>query len=358
MSMKSKSINIVEFRKKLLVWYHHHKRPLPFRKTKDPYKIWLSEIMLQQTTMSAVLSYYKRFTKKYPDILSVARAPEQELLTIWQGLGYYSRIKNFQKACRQVIDNFGGKIPQTFQELITLKGIGAYTASAISSICFDEPNAVVDGNVKRVLARIYHYKKDIDSKEAKKFFLTKASALLDPNHPGDFNEAMMDLGATLCQPQQAQCLICPVRTFCLASQKNPLAVPVKKKMVYLPVQYAALIITDHEKILLKKPSQKNLIANMWELPCDYASLQMNPEETWQTLFEQKKDFFKLKKAGKINHAITNKKISTDVYSCLLTERQLTKLERNDFKLIHRKDMDKIPINTLSKKILVKYFSSL
>lgn len=349
-------INKTSFRKSLLTWYQKNHRDLPFRKTKDPYKIWLSEIMLQQTTVVTVIDYYNRFTKKYPDLESVANASEEELLHIWQGLGYYSRIRNFQTACQQVVKDFDGKIPEKFLELKKLKGIGDYTAAAVSSICFDEKNAVVDGNVKRVLSRILRFTKDINSSEAKKYFDSESSQLLDPKNPGDFNQAMMELGATVCTPTNPKCLVCPVKRFCLSAGENPMNIPQKKKMTYVSTRYAALVLHSAKKVLLKTPDASSLIANMWELPSHYDQKKM-PSHTWKQNFSYPFNVDKAIKTGAVKHAITNKRINMDIYSYSILSTQLTKFERDGFKFLDFNEIENIPLNTLSKKVLRSFFKT-
>lgn len=338
-----------KFRKKLLSWYDQNKRDLPFRRTKDPYKIWLSEIMLQQTTMSAVLPYYERFVKKHPTVESVAKTKEQNLLTLWQGLGYYSRIRHFQKACQQILREFSGKVPRTYKELKSLQGIGDYTAAAISSICFDEPHAVVDGNVKRVLSRIFDYQVDIKSKEADEFFKKTTKNLLNLERPGDHNQAMMELGATICRPKKPLCLLCPVQKLCLAQKSNPEALPIKSKTNFIDVTYHSLIIQADHKLLLRKPAEKNLIKNMWELP----SLYDVKKSSWQKLVSPKIQAKKLQKVGKIKHSITNKKITTLVY-----EHPKIELKKSDFVYVEIKALDQLAINTLSRKIIKNHFKNI
>ena len=334
------------FRKALLSWYNCHHRRLPFRETKDPYPVWLSEIMLQQTTMNAVLPYYERFLKTFPNLKTVANAKEQDLLKIWQGLGYYSRIRNFQEGCKQVLKKYNGNIPQTASELKKLKGIGDYTAAAIASICFGERQAAIDGNVKRVLSRVFYYNKNQDSIEANAFFKKTANALLDPKHPGDFNQAMMETGATICRPKKPMCLICPLQKFCIAKTKDPETLPIKKKQHFVDVDYHALLLEKNGKLLLKKPSPKNLIKNMWELPSHYDS-QKSPKMTWKKIFKTLPKSFK--KIGTVKHSIMNQKITTHIY---IPEEKI--LKSRDYTLVSKKDLDKIPLNTLSKKIVKKF----
>lgn len=344
--MRSFKKQIVDFQKHLLTWYDRHHRKLPFRESKNPYHVWLSEIMLQQTTMNTVLPYYERFLKAFPDLKAVANAKEQDLLKIWQGLGYYSRVKNFQKGCRKVLQEYNGHIPKTVFELKKLKGIGDYTAAAIASICFNEKRATVDGNVKRVLARVFYYDKNSQAKEADAFFLKKADALLDRKRPGDFNQALMEVGAMVCRPKRPMCLICPLQKFCAAKTKDPEKLPLKKKQNFVEVDYHALLLQKDGKLLLKKPTTTNLIKNMWELPSHYEQKQ-SPENTWKKIFKTPPKFFE--KIGTVKHSIMNQKITAHVY---LAEKKA--LRSKDYAFMKRLDLDGIALNTLSKKIVKKF----
>lgn len=359
--------NISSFRRSLLRWYQRHRRPLPFRKTRDPYRIWLSEIMLQQTTVATVLGYYQHFIKAFPDIASVAHAKEEELLKLWQGLGYYSRVRHFQAACRRVMDAYGGAVPKTAKELKTLKGVGDYTAAAIASICFDEPVAVVDGNVKRVLARLFGYRRDSETAAARKYFAAQAGWLLDPKRPGDFNQALMELGALVCLPNRLpigtaarhsqtkpKCRVCPIRRYCRSFHRRPERLPVKKRQTFRSVSYAALVIHRHGMVLLKKPDPQNLIANMWELPCLYENKTKPAPADWQRLLGAQVAPSRFRELGQVRHTITNKRIKTHVYTAPATGLPLTNLRFNGFEFVAKGDLDKLAVNTLSRKILKKF----
>ena len=332
--------DISKFQESLLKWYQVYQRNLVFRKTKDPYKIWLSEIMLQQTTVATVLDYYKRFIKRFPNMRSVASASEQELLTYWQGLGYYSRVRNFQKACKQVLEDHQGEIPQTAKELRTLKGVGDYTAAAISSISFNEAKAVVDGNVVRVLARLFRYTRNSESATARRYFQDKAGRILDKKNPGDSNQAMMELGATLCS-KKTNCPLCPVKNWCLSFEKNPEKLPKKIKKTYIDKKMKTFVIHSKQGVLLKKPSPDNLIKNMWELP---ALKDVEPVGH-------------IRRVGHIRHSITNKRIIAQVYEYKV-KGKLGLEKPHQFKWVNKKEFAQIPISTLSKKVLKKYFINL
>lgn len=334
----------------LLTWYNHHKRDLPFRHTKDPYKIWLAEIMLQQTTVATVIDYYNRFTRKFPDVASVAHANDSDLLHLWQGLGYYSRVRNFKKACDTIMLKLDGVVPKTYAHLLELPGIGNYTAAAISSIAYNEPVAVVDGNVKRVLARIFSYKKEISSKEANLFFLEKANSLLDKKNPGDFNQAMMELGATVCTPKSPRCPTCPVARFCCTRGSNPESLPIKKKTVFINTKYTALVLTLGDKIILKKPHAKNLIANMWEVPCLYKNEKL--AALARDIFKNGSPLTKKPiKKGAVRHAITNKRITTEIFMAEFSPSHARQVNKSVYHIVSKHHLAKLTLNTISKKII-------
>jgi len=215
---------------KIVEWYQQHQRALPWRKTQDPYKIWLSEIILQQTRVAQGLPYYQKFIRRFPSIRSLAAAPEREILRIWQGLGYYSRARNLKKCANQVVDQHRGRFPKSFAELRKLPGIGDYTAAAIASFAHDEAVAVVDGNVFRVLARLFGLEDDILSSSGKKKFAKLANQLMPEENPGLYNQAIMEFGALHCTPHNPKCGECPLQSQCIAFRNTlQLYLPVKRK---------------------------------------------------------------------------------------------------------------------------------
>lgn len=258
----------MNFNTELAVWYSENKRPLPWRDTNDPYVIWLSEIILQQTRVEQGLPYFYRFLEKYPDVASFAAADEDSILKLWQGLGYYSRARNMLKTARMVRERYDGKFPQTYTELIGLKGIGEYTASAIASFSSNEPRAVLDGNVYRVLARYLGIIEPVNNLKGQKIFRGAAYELLDKQNPGLQNQAMMELGAMICKPKNPACGICPVRLGCYAFVNNATTVlPVKlKKPKVRDRFFNYFLVTDGEMILMNKRDETDIWANMYDLP--------------------------------------------------------------------------------------------
>jgi A/G-specific adenine glycosylase len=242
----------------LLAWYDSNARELPWRKNRDPYRIWLSEIMLQQTRVAAVLEHYRRFLKKFPTVQKLAAARESSVLAAWSGLGYYRRARMLHAAARVVVNDHGGEFPRTSTKLRALPGIGRYTAAAIASIAFGEPVAVVDGNVERVVSRLS------GSHRAGEAAWKLAEALLDVSRPGDFNQAMMELGATTCLPRQPRCLTCPVGSFCTTRGELPAASPATKQKKQT-VCYG-LVERSGKVLLMQRSRQESLMPGFWELP--------------------------------------------------------------------------------------------
>ena len=260
---------IISFRQKLLAWYDENKRDLPWRRSKNPYHIWVSEIMLQQTRVDTVIPYYERFLDWFPTVESLANAPEDRLLKAWEGLGYYSRVRNMQTAAQQIMSEFEGKFPSTYEGISSLKGIGPYTAGAISSIAFNLPQPAVDGNVMRVLARLFEVNHDIGNPSNRKIFQAMMEVLIDPDRPGDFNQALMDLGSDIEAPVNPRPEESPVKEFSAAYQhgtmdRYPIKAPKKKP---IPIYLKALVVQNSQgQFLLEKNESENLLAGFWHFP--------------------------------------------------------------------------------------------
>ena len=260
---------ILSFRQKLLAWYDENKRDLPWRRSKNPYHIWVSEIMLQQTRVDTVIPYYERFLDWFPTVESLANAPEERLLKAWEGLGYYSRVRNMQTAAQQIMEDFDGEFPSTYEGISSLKGIGPYTAGAISSIAFNLPQPAVDGNVMRVLARLFEVNHDIGNPSNRKIFQAMMEVLIDPDRPGDFNQALMDLGSDIEAPVNPRPEESPVKEFSAAYQhgtmdRYPIKTPKKKP---IPIFLKALVVQNSQgQFLLEKNESEKLLAGFWHFP--------------------------------------------------------------------------------------------
>ena len=254
-------------RRRILNWYRKHKRDLPWRRARDPYRIWISEIMLQQTRVAAVIPYYQRFLDRFPDIGALASAEEHDVLTAWAGLGYYSRARNLQRAAQKMAQ--AGGFPSDYLSIRALPGVGDYTAGAVASIAFDLPHAVLDGNVIRVLSRLTGESGNVDSTVVQTRLRAVAESLIDSRHPGEFNQGLMELGATVCLPKQPQCLICPLAGDCRARQTGrQYELPVKSaRPGSLDVEIQLLVIEKAGNILAwKRPADSRRLAGFWELP--------------------------------------------------------------------------------------------
>ena len=279
---------ILSFRQKLLAWYDENKRDLPWRRSKNPYHIWVSEIMLQQTRVDTVIPYYERFLEWFPTVESLATAPEEGLLKAWEGLGYYSRVRNMQVAAQQIINDFNGDFPSTYEGISSLKGIGPYTAGAISSIAFNLPQPAVDGNVMRVLARLFEVNHDIGNPSNRKIFQAMMEILIDPERPGDFNQALMDLGSDIEAPVNPRPEDSPVKDFSAAYQNGtmdryPIKAPKKKP---IPIYLNALVVeNDKGQFLLEKNESEKLLSGFWHFPLIEVD-EFSKEEDELNLFSQ------------------------------------------------------------------------
>lgn len=258
-----------QVRNALVTWFEEEKRDLPWRKTKNPYKIWVSEVMLQQTKVDTVIPYYERFIAKYPSLESLANADEEELLKEWEGLGYYTRARNLQAGVREVAEEYNGVVPNTRKEISKLKGVGPYTAGAVLSIAYGVPEHAVDGNVMRVLSRLLLIKEDIAKPKTKKVFEEAVMELIDVDNASAFNQGLMELGAVICTPTKPKCLLCPVREYCTAffeGMQEELPIKTINKKAKLHKMKAMVIKSDTGKVLLEKRPAKGLLANMWQFP--------------------------------------------------------------------------------------------
>lgn len=251
---------------KLIAWYKKHKRDLPWRNISDPYKIWLSEIILQQTQVVQGLNYYIKFTETFPTIMDLANAPEDQVMRLWQGLGYYSRARNLHTAAKSVKINYKGNFPNTYESIKELKGVGDYTAAAVASFAFNLPHAVVDGNVYRVLSRLFNISTPINSTQGKKEFQLLADELLNQKQPGIHNSAIMEFGALWCKPQNPKCEECPLQEYCLAYEKDTVNfLPVKDKKIKIRNRYLHyFIFNQKDNVYIQKRVEKDIWQNLYE----------------------------------------------------------------------------------------------
>lgn len=293
------------FSESLIVWYTKNKRELPWRNTKEPYFIWLSEIILQQTRVDQGMDYYLKFCKEFPTIQKLSEATEEKVMKLWQGLGYYSRARNLHATAIHIVRNLDGKFPDSHDEIIKLKGIGPYTAAAIASISFNQPCAVVDGNVYRVLARVFGITTPIDSSAGKKEFYELANELLDKKYPALFNQAIMEFGATYCKPSNPDCPNCIFSSICLAFHKKKVdQLPVKEKTTKVRNRYFNYFLIHHKNtILIKKRSGKDIWKNLYDFPLIETSRELKKTELMKT-----KEWRRLFMPNQINTPKNKKKV--------------------------------------------------
>jgi A/G-specific adenine glycosylase len=325
--------NVLGIRRKLIQWYRGACRKLPWRETRDPYRIWVSEIMLQQTRVTTVLPYYGRFLERFPNVEALADAREEELLTVWSGLGYYSRPRNLQKAARQIVDQCG--FPTDYEAIRRLPGVGDYTAAAVASIAFDLPYAVLDGNVIRVLSRILNEAGNSSSSLTKKRLAKVAGQLLDPRRPGLFNQALMELGAIVCLPKGPACLLCPVSQFCEArrlGKQNELPVKPRREKI-VQIEKTLLLIERDASVLLWKRATGPRLHGFWELP---ESSQLPGAKL-------------LKSLGQFRHSITNHN-----YLLTLVSARISRVP-GGFSWISKDQRGRIPLSSATRKALSKIF---
>ena len=350
------------FRKQLLEWFRQFQRDLPWRRTTDPYRIWLSEIMLQQTRVAAAIPYYERFLQRFPDVHALAAAPQEEVLRLWSGLGYYSRARNLQKAAQQIVAKHGGQFPARLDDVLALPGVGNYTAAAILSIGFGEKHAVLDGNVARVVARLGAIRGDLREPQRWQELQKNADRLLEPKSPGDWNQAVMELGATLCTPKSPQCLLCPVAQFC-EGRKLGIAecLPEKrKKRATVEVTLAAAVFADGNGQTVLLPPPKNtrekasadhvptLVSKMWHFP----TLAVTGEPAGNLIAFLRKMLpgvqsrkWQLVPAAKVRHAVTYRAIT--LFPFLINVKKLPRIL--GAKQVPLGDITNLPISNLTRK---------
>jgi A/G-specific adenine glycosylase len=328
------SSRIGEFRRALLAWFDASARDLPWRQTRDPYAIWVSETMLQQTRVAVVKSYYTRFLEKFPTLEALARANEAEVLAAWSGLGYYRRARALHESARAVMAEYGGKVPRTAVELGRLPGVGVYTAAAVASIAFGEPIAAVDGNVKRVVTRWSGPETEPDATRSGQL-RKDASSLMDPERPGDFNQAVMELGATVCLPRAPLCLTCPVRTGCATRGEH--AAPPGKRMLSRKTALALLQRRQWPKsevLLQQRPMDASQMPGMWELP----HLKEGREMEEAVLLT-------------VRHSITNTNFYVTVYGLHANEQKLLVHGQGERAWVPLRDLLDRPLTGLTLKVL-------
>ena len=357
------SKELATFRKQLLYWFRRFQRDLPWRRTKDPYRIWISEIMLQQTRVAAAIPYYERFLQRFPDVRMLATAPQEEVLRWWAGLGYYSRARNLQKAAQEIVAKYGGEFPTRLKDLLTLPGIGNYTAAAILSMAFGEKHAVLDGNVARVLARLGAIRGDLRESQRWQELQKTADGLLEPKYPGDWNQAIMELGATVCTPRSPQCLLCPVAQYCEGRRLGIAESLPEKRIKHTTVEVtlaAAVFVDGKGQTILYPPPKRTkekasadhvptLVSNMWHFP----TLPVTAEPAGYLLAFLRRRIpgvqnrkWQLVPTGKVRHTVTYRAIT--VLPFLIDVKKLPRI--TGAKQVPLRDISSLPVSNLTRKV--------
>ncbi len=344
----------------LIGWYLENKRDLPWRQTTDPYRIWLSEIILQQTRVEQGTPYYFKFIEAYPTVSELAKAPEEKVLKLWQGLGYYSRARNLHTTAKTINTLYKGVFPDNYQDIKALKGVGDYTAAAISSFAFNLPHAVVDGNVYRFLSRYYGIETPIDSSDGKKNFAALADEILDKKKPALHNQAIMEFGALQCKPAQPECVSCPFNKSCFAFKNQSIALfPVKSKKLKVRNRYFNyLVIKYKENIYLRKRPDGDIWQHLYDFPLIETINDVSPNhlyqlEAWQSLLGNRPVQI-TSVSGSVSHKLSHQHISAKFFELHLKQRPklLLKLKYIEIQL---DDIKKYPVPKLVERVLQEHF---
>ncbi len=350
------------FTKPLGKWYDQNKRDLPWRRTDDPYLIWVSEIMLQQTRVDQATPYYLRFIERFPDVKSLAEADRQDVLRLWEGLGYYSRARNLQDAARQIMEQLDGVFPDNYDEIRSLKGIGPYTAAAVGSIAFGLNYPVVDGNVIRVLSRWFGITEDVDKSAVKKEIESHAGLLLDEENPGDFNQALMEIGATVCSPRNPDCENCPVNDGCMAYKTAQTeTIPykaLKKKVPHHIIAVGICVDEKSGKVLIAKRPEDKMLGGLWEFPGGKAKTGETPEDTLHRELDEELGV-KISILGKLmslNHAYSHFKITMHAYMCVITDGKPEPKASRELKWVSRDELENYPFPKANRRLTEKLVS--
>jgi A/G-specific adenine glycosylase len=342
---------------KLLTWYGQNRRHLPWRDQSDPYAIWISEIMLQQTRVESVLPYYEKWIVRFPTVFDLAAAPQQEVLNYWEGLGYYARARNLHQAAKIIVEEYNGELPSDIQTLCELPGIGAYTAGAIASIAFGKDEAALDGNIRRVMSRLFDVAEPIGSTKGERILWALARENLPPGKAGDYNQALMDLGAAICTPTSPNCVSCPLNNLCLAHELGIQDQrPVKKPKKPLPhYTVTAAILRSKGRVLIAQRPPEGLLGGMWEFPggktepgeslaeglkreiCEELGIEIDVGPSF----------------GIYEHAFTHYKISLHAFICRQTDGQLTAREHSDLRWVTPAQMADYPMGKIDRQIATK-----
>lgn len=343
---------------RLLPWFSANKRSMPWRSNRTPYRIWISELMLQQTRVDQATPYFRRFMKRFPSLKSLAAASQEEVLKLWEGLGYYSRARNLHKAAQIIATEYKGRFPRTHDEILSLPGIGNYTAAAIGSLAFNLDSAVLDGNVIRVLSRLFAYTKDARSSVARKELQQMADELLVTGDAGNYNEAMMELGATICLPRNPSCDLCPISVICLARQSGrPTDYPVKaprKKVPHIVVG-AAVVTNRKNEVLIAQRRDRDMLGGLWEFP---GGKQETGETIQQCVIRELKEELGInvdveKFLLTVRHAYSHFTMDMHTYFARIRSGRPRPLHCQDYRWVNISRLRKFPYSKADLKIIAE-----
>ncbi len=350
-----------EFRSQLLTWYDANKRSMPWRDSGNPYFIWLSEIMLQQTRVDQATPYFNRFIEHFPTVDDLAEASQQDVLSVWEGLGYYSRARYLHSAAQTVVEQFDGSVPDTWDEITQLKGIGPYTAAAVLSIAYQKPHAVVDGNVIRVLSRYFGIEDDVRKTATKNTIQEHADELLDPDRPGDFNQAVMELGATVCTPSNPNCQACPIAAGCIAQkQVKTDEIPYKSPAKTVPHHDigVGILIDQNGDVLIALRPEDAMLGGLWEFP---GGKKKEGESIKETVVRELRE--ELGVESKIiepfmtlKHAYSHFKITLHAYICTLVDGTPKPKTSQQVKWVSVQQLDQFPFPKANRRLTDKLMS--
>lgn len=348
----------LNFRKKFLLWYYSNRRELPWRFNINPYNVWIAEIIFQQTRINQGIGYFERFIERFPNIENLAQSSEDEVLKMWQGLGYYSRARNLYASAKIIYSEYNGIFPSTYNEIIKLKGIGDYTAAAIASVAFNEPVPAIDGNVFRVLSRLFAVDLPVDSTEGKKQIKEIAATLIDKEHPGDFNQAVIEFGALQCTPRNPTCSDCPFNKECLAFKTQSVELfPVKSKKTKMTVRYFNYFVIDQgETIQFNKRKGKDIWKNLYDFPMIETRERISPEEfmtstEWNVFFNYDNVTI-VNISEEITHQLTHQKIIARFY--FIEADKFKKIDSSCI-AVDKKDIFALPVPKIIENLLNRTF---
>ncbi|MDX1440396.1 MAG: A/G-specific adenine glycosylase [Rubricoccaceae bacterium] len=349
------------FRRDLIEWFEGERRDLPWRELnedgrRDPYRVWISEIMLQQTRVDQVMPYFERFIKRFPDVTSLADASLDDVLKTWEGLGYYARARNLHKTALQIVHRFDGRFPDNVKDIKSLPGIGAYTSAAILSLAFGQPFAVLDGNVIRVLSRVFAVDEDVRATRTRRLLQAVADKLIDPNSPGAVNEALMELGATICSPRKPLCSACPLSAVCLAYRQNLVdELPFTSPRKPVPHYHIAVGIVRNAtgEVLIQKRPENAMLGGLWEFPGGKQEENETPSETCKReLYEEVGlDLNVEEKVATIHHAYSHFTITLHAFECETVDAEAAPHSKQPIRWVAPEDLDTFAFPRANQQIV-------